>query len=86
MLDDLPGVVESAVIGLPHPDFGEAVVAVVVAHGAQPAEAEIIAGLAQQFAKFKCPKRVVVVAELPRNTMGKVSKAELRERFKGLLS
>jgi len=88
-LNALPGIGESAVIGLPHLDFGEAVVAVVTpsTDGGKPAhEAELIAELSKRFAKFKCPKRVVVLAELPRNAMGKVSKAELRERFKALLA
>jgi malonyl-CoA/methylmalonyl-CoA synthetase len=83
ILDQLPGVGESAVIGLPHPDFGEAVVAVVTASGALPAEAEIIATLSASLAKFKVPKRIFAVAELPRNAMGKVQKAELRKRYAG---
>jgi len=87
-LNAMPGVGESAVIGVPHPDFGEAVVAVVVTTGADAkvaSEADIIAELSQTLAKFKCPKRVVVLDELPRNSMGKVGKAQLRERFKALL-
>ena len=87
-LNALPGVGESAVIGVPHADFGEAVVAVLVASSAGavvPSEADVIATLSQRLAKFKCPKRVVVLAELPRNSMGKVSKADLRARFKTLL-
>ncbi|WP_136636230.1 malonate--CoA ligase [Pseudooceanicola onchidii] len=78
VIDDLPGVVESAVIGVPHPDFGEGVVAVVV--GDTTAEA-VSAALSDRVAKFKQPKRVVVVAELPRNTMGKVQKKALREEY-----
>ena len=85
-LNALPGIGESAVIGVPHADFGEAVVAIVVPNGEPPAEPAVIAALARQLAKFKCPKRVIALAELPRNSMGKVSKAQLRERFKGLLS
>ena len=79
-LNALPGVEESAVIGLPHPDFGEGVVAVVtaVSGGTLPSEAEIIGVLAGRLAKFKLPKRVFTVADLPRNAMGKVQKAELR--------
>jgi malonyl-CoA/methylmalonyl-CoA synthetase len=81
ILDQLPSIGESAVIGLPHPDFGEAVVAVVTASGPLPAEAEIIATLSRNLAKFKVPKRIFAVAELPRNAMGKVQKAELRNRY-----
>lgn len=81
VLDALPGVGESAVIGVPHPDFGEGVVAVVTARGKLAAEAEIIATLAASLAKFKVPKRIFEVAELPRNAMGKVQKAELRRRY-----
>ncbi|MFC0341692.1 malonate--CoA ligase [Paracoccus niistensis] len=84
-IDALPGVVESAVIGLPHPDFGEGVTAVVVPSGT-PAltEAAILAPLESRLAKFKLPKRVVFLDELPRNTMGKVQKNLLRDRFAGL--
>jgi malonyl-CoA/methylmalonyl-CoA synthetase len=82
-LDELPGVKESAVVGVPHPDFGEAVTAVVVpAPGARPAEADLIAALKGRLANFKVPKRVHVVEELPRNAMGKVQKNVLRERYK----
>jgi malonyl-CoA/methylmalonyl-CoA synthetase len=81
-LDALPDVAESAVIGALHPDFGEAVVAVVVARAeAELTEAGIIAGLRDRLARFKLPKRVFVVAELPRNSMGKVEKTTLRERY-----
>lgn len=79
-LDGLSGVTESAVIGVPHPDFGEGVVAVVCG-SAPPAEAEMIATLARTLAKFKLPKRIFVLDELPRNAMGKVQKAELRRAF-----
>ena len=83
-LDELPGVQESAVVGVPHPDFGEAVTAVVVAKpGARPVEAELIAALKQRLANFKVPKRVHLVEELPRNTMGKVQKNVLRDRYSG---
>jgi malonyl-CoA/methylmalonyl-CoA synthetase len=82
VIDALSGIAESAVIGAPHPDFGEAVVAVVVAAGgAVPAEAGIIAALKERLAAFKVPKRVFVVADLPRNAMGKIEKATLRQRY-----
>ena len=81
-IDQLPGVVESAVIGLPHPDFGEAVTAVVAVGGRPaPSEGEVLAALEQGLAGFKRPKRVVFVDELPRNTMGKVQKAALRQEY-----
>jgi len=81
-LDDMPGVEESAVIGVPHPDFGEAVVAVVVPKpGASLDEAAMIAELKARIANFKVPKRVHVVPELPRNTMGKVQKNVLRQAY-----
>jgi malonyl-CoA/methylmalonyl-CoA synthetase len=81
-IDEMPGVVESAVIGLPHPDFGEAVAAVVVAQDpAQVDGARVIAQLKDQIANYKVPKRVWVVDELPRNAMGKVQKNLLRERY-----
>jgi len=84
-IDDLPGVKESAVIGVPHPDFGEGVIAVVVADGStEIGEQSIIAALGKQLARFKQPKRVFVVDELPRNTMGKVQKNVLREAHKDL--
>ena len=84
-IDALPGVTESAVIGLPHRDFGEAVTAVVVSNGAKaPSEAEIIAALRPRLAGYKLPKRVVFVDALPRNTMAKVQKNVLREQFKDL--
>jgi malonyl-CoA/methylmalonyl-CoA synthetase len=84
-IDELPGVVESAVIGVPHADFGEAVVAVVVRKpGAEIDEAGMIGTLRGRIANFKVPKRVHVVDELPRNTMGKVQKNVLREQFAAL--
>jgi malonyl-CoA/methylmalonyl-CoA synthetase len=82
-IDGLPGVSESAVIGLPHPDFGEAVAAAVVAlPGANPTEEAIVGALTDRLARFKQPKRVFMVDSLPRNTMGKVQKNVLRERYK----
>ena len=81
-LNELPGVAESAVIGVAHADFGEAVVAVVVARpGAALDPSGMITALKAQIAHFKVPKRIVVVDELPRNTMGKVQKNLLRDRF-----
>jgi len=81
-LDDMPGVEESAVIGVPHPDFGEAVMAVVVPKpGASLDEAAMIAELKARIANFKVPKRIHVVSELPRNTMGKVQKNVLRQSY-----
>ncbi|MDQ2067744.1 malonyl-CoA synthase [Xinfangfangia sp. CPCC 101601] len=85
LIDAIDGVLESAVIGVPHPDFGEAVTAVVVAKpGAALEGAAILAGLATQLARFKQPKEVIFMDELPRNTMGKVQKSELRRRFQDL--
>ena len=81
-LDALPGVTESAVIGIPHPDFGEAVAAVIVAEkGATLNPDALIAELKKNFANYKVPKRIYVVEDLPRNAMGKVQKALLRERY-----
>jgi malonyl-CoA/methylmalonyl-CoA synthetase len=84
-IDALAGVLESAVIGLSHADFGEAVTAVVVRKpGATLDEAAVRTQLEQRLANFKLPKRVLFVAELPRNTMGKVQKSALRERYQSL--
>lgn len=86
-LNAIPGISESAVIGVPHQDFGEGVVAIVTTTDHQPIdENAIIATLAERLAKFKCPKRVIVVEELPRNAMGKVMKAELRMTYKDLFT
>jgi len=83
-LDELPGVRESAVVGVPHPDFGEAVTAVVVPSLPElpPNEADILEALKRRLANFKVPKRVHVVDELPRNAMGKVQKNVLRDRYR----
>ena len=81
-LDDHPDVLESAVIGLPHPDFGEAVFAVLVAQKGKTLDAQaVLASLSDRLARFKQPKVAVVLAELPRNTMGKVQKAALRASY-----
>jgi malonyl-CoA/methylmalonyl-CoA synthetase len=85
LIDELPGVAESAVIGLPHRDFGEGVTAcIVTARGASLTEKDVLAALADRLAKFKHPKRVLFVEELPRNTMGKVQKNLIRQQFSGL--
>jgi malonyl-CoA/methylmalonyl-CoA synthetase len=81
-IDALPGVVESAVIGLPDADFGEAVVAIVVAKPDHAlTEGGVVAALKGEIANFKVPKRVHFVDDLPRNAMGKVQKNLLRDRF-----
>src|SRR3569833_1059788 len=84
-IDAMPGVVESAVLGVPHADFGEGVTAVVETHpGSDVSEAGVLRGLDGRLAKFKMPKRVFVVSELPRNTMGKVQKNVLRDQYKDI--
>ncbi|MEP6739011.1 MAG: malonyl-CoA synthase [Caldimonas sp.] len=86
-LNEMPGIVESAVIGVPHSDFGEAVVAVIVAQpGASPDPAALIATLKARIANFKVPKQIFVVPELPRNTMGKVQKNLLRQQHAKLFA
>jgi malonyl-CoA/methylmalonyl-CoA synthetase len=83
-INEMKGVAESALIGVPHPDFGEVGVAVVIAKpGAMIAPEAIVADLKSKLANFKIPKRCYVVAELPRNTMGKVQKNLLRDQYKG---
>ena len=87
VINDLPGVAESAVIGVPHSDFGEAVVAVVVAKPGQSLDAAaMVSQLKRQIANFKVPKHLAVVAELPRNAMGKVQKNLLREQHNDLFT
>lgn len=83
LLDEMSGVTESAVIGLPHADFGEGVAAIIIGKGD---EAAMIAECRKRLAAFKAPKRIVFVDELPRNAMGKVQKNVLRERYKTLFS
>ena len=84
MIDDIPGVLESAVIGVPHPDFGEGVVAVIVREDENLTMDAITAVTGTNLAKFKQPKKMFFAAELPRNTMGKVQKKALREEYEGL--
>ena len=87
VLDAQPGVLESAVIGVPHPDFGETVVGVLVPEpGASPDEDAIMAAAAEALARFKHPRKLIVLDALPRNTMGKVQKNILRDRFGGLFA
>lgn len=85
LLDDMPGVEESAVVGLPHDDFGEGVTAFVIAReGAVVTEAQIAESLKDRLARFKQPKRVIFLKALPRNAMGKVQKATLRAEYQDL--
>ncbi len=87
LLNEMPGVAESAVIGVAHADFGEAVVALVVAtQGAVPDSSAMLARLKSQIAGFKVPKRLIVVDELPRNAMGKVQKNLLRDAYRQLFA
>jgi malonyl-CoA/methylmalonyl-CoA synthetase len=84
LIDELPGVSESAAFGVPHADLGEALtVAIVTRPGFTVTEAEVIAHVKSRLANFKVPKRVVFLPELPRNAMGKVLKASLRAAFAG---
>ncbi|SMX32295.1 malonate--CoA ligase [Actibacterium lipolyticum] len=87
VLDDQPGILESAVIGVPHPDFGETVVGVVVPEtGATPDLDAIAAAISTSLARFKHPRKLVIADELPRNTMGKVQKNILRDQYKDAFS
>nr|WP_323778423.1 malonyl-CoA synthase [Amylibacter sp.] len=87
LLDEEDGVLESAVIGVPHPDFGETVVGVLVAQaGATPDLNAIKANMGKSLARFKLPQKLVILPELPRNTMGKVQKKALREQFADLFT
>ena len=84
-INDMPGVAESALVGVPHKDFGEVGVAVLVAKAGSTLDAAlVVAELKSRLANFKIPKQCFVVKELPRNTMGKVQKNVLREQYKGL--
>jgi malonyl-CoA/methylmalonyl-CoA synthetase len=85
-LNSLPGISESAVVGVPHPDFGEGIIAVVTSLPGKslPSETDIIRLLGKRLAKFKLPKRVFVTDELPRNAMGKVQKNDISARYRGI--
>jgi malonyl-CoA/methylmalonyl-CoA synthetase len=84
-IDAIEGVLESAVFGVTHPDFGEGVTAAVVPRaGAALTEQAILTALGGRLAKFKAPKRIIIVESLPRNAMGKVQKAALREAYKDI--
>ena len=84
LLDEVAGIAESAVIGVPHRDFGEGVVAVVQSRDPALDEAGVLTAIDGRLARFKQPKRVVFVPELPRNAMGKIQKAALRDTYSGL--
>jgi malonyl-CoA/methylmalonyl-CoA synthetase len=85
-IDAIEGVAESAVMGVPHPDFGEGVVAVAVKTKAELTEADVLEALKKRLANYKLPKRVLFIESLPRNTMGKVQKNLLRETYRDLFS
>ena len=84
LLDQNPNVKESAVIGVPHRDFGEAVVAVIVGNDKKDLEIEIIGSIKNKLANFKQPKKIILIPELPRNAMGKVQKQKLRSIYNKL--
>ncbi len=85
VLDDQPGVLESAVVGVPHPDFGETVLGVIVAEpGHTPNLEQMQAAVCNSLARFKHPRKLILIDELPRNTMGKVQKNILRDQYKEL--
>lgn len=86
LLDAIPGVAESAVIGVPHPDMGEGVVAILQRRDPELDEARVMAALDGELARFKQPRRIVFVPELPRNTMGKIQKKQLRETYADLFA
>ncbi|WP_306153041.1 malonyl-CoA synthase [Roseovarius sp. MMSF_3281] len=87
VLDEQPGVLESAVIGVPHPDFGETVLGVIVPeNGATPDTEAMLDAVSASLARFKHPRKLVVLDELPRNTMGKVQKNVLRDQYQGMFS
>jgi malonyl-CoA/methylmalonyl-CoA synthetase len=87
VINDMPGVAESALVGVPHPDFGEVGVAVVIAKSGVNLNGDaVVASLKAQLANYKIPKKCFVLSELPRNTMGKVQKNVLREQYKSLFA
>ena len=87
LLDEAEGVLESAVIGVPHPDFGETVVGVLVAQAGKTPDLEAIkTNIATSLARFKLPQKLIVLPELPRNAMGKVQKKQLRDAYKDLFA
>ena len=87
LLNQEDGVLESAVIGVPHPDFGETVVGIIVPEGDQEPNLEAIrSNISGSLARFKHPKKLVILTELPRNTMGKVQKKALREQFQEMFA
>jgi malonyl-CoA/methylmalonyl-CoA synthetase len=87
LLNQLPGVAESAVIGVPHPDFGEGVIAAITARPGEPPDtAALIAAMKTRIAAFKVPKHVFVLPDLPRNAMGKVQKNLLREQYRAVFT
>ena len=87
LLDDQPGVLESAVIGVPHPDFGETVLGVIVPEaGATPDLDQMMEAVKTSLARFKHPRKLILMDELPRNTMGKVQKNILRDQFKDMFA
>ena len=84
LLDQNPNVKESAVIGVPHRDFGEAVIAIIVADNKKNLEIEITSLIKNKLANFKKPKKIIFISELPRNAMGKVQKQKLRNIYNNL--
>ena len=88
LLDSLDGVEESAVVGAPHPDFGESVVGFVTVSNPQkpPTERALLDAMSDRLARFKQPRRLIVLPALPRNTMGKVQKNILRDQVKHLFT
>ena len=84
VINEMPNILESAVVGIQHHDFGEAVIAVVVSSDKTLAEIKVLDFLKDKIAKYKLPKRILFLNELPRNTMGKVQKKVLRENYSDL--